>query len=154
MPSPLGDLVLTSNGEALVQINLPGSDHAPLDAAEGTDAVLNQARRELEEYFAGERRTFTVPLATDGTDFQQAAWEALRQIPYGEVRSYGDQAAMIGKPGAARAIGQANRRNALPIVVPCHRVITSTGGIGGYMGGDGRDTFKVDLLRLEGAWDG
>lgn len=149
--SPIGPITLISDGEALVEVVLPGCEPARgTDAAPGKDPVISQARTELEQYFAGRRTQFTVPLRVEGTEFQEASWEALRAIPYGETRSYGDQAHSIGRPGAARAVGQANRRNPLPIVVPCHRVTGANGHIGGYMGKWGeRDSIKQWLLELE-----
>lgn len=154
METPIGPIQLVSDGQGLRRIDLPGNPHPDPDLPAGEDAVLRQACAELSEYFAGTRRDFSVPLSLDGTDFQRAAWEALRDIPFGETRSYGEQAAAIGKPGAARAIGQANRANNLPIIIPCHRVLAADGGIGGYMGTEGAETVKVDLLRHEGAWVG
>jgi O-6-methylguanine DNA methyltransferase len=106
---------------------------------------------QLEEYFAGERREFTFPLDLRSTDFQQACWRALLAIPYGETRSYADIARAIGKPKACRAVGMANNRNPLAIVVPCHRVIASDGTLCGY--GGGLD-MKRKLLELEGALSG
>jgi methylated-DNA-[protein]-cysteine S-methyltransferase len=106
---------------------------------------------ELEEYFAGERREFTFPLDLRGTDFQLACWQALLAIPYGETRSYADIARAIGKPNAFRAVGMANNRNPIAIVVPCHRVIGSDGTLCGY--GGGLDV-KRKLLELEGALSG
>lgn len=108
--------------------------------------VLAQAAREIGEYFEGERRVFTVPTAAAGTPFQQAVWNALKKIPYGETRSYGEIARQIGHPRASRAVGQANNRNPLPIVVPCHRVIGASGALTGYAGGL---DIKVRLLELE-----
>ena len=96
---------------------------------------VRDAAAELREYFAGRRREFTLELAPVGTDFQLRVWRALAAIPYGTVRNYGDVARAIGKPGAARAVGQAVGSNPLPIVIPCHRVIASNGSIGGYSGG-------------------
>jgi methylated-DNA-[protein]-cysteine S-methyltransferase len=106
---------------------------------------------ELEEYFAGERREFSFPLDLRGTDFQVACWRALLAIPYGETRSYADIARTVGKPNAFRAVGMANNRNPVAIVVPCHRVIASDGGLCGY--GGGLDV-KRKLLELEGALSG
>jgi O-6-methylguanine DNA methyltransferase len=106
---------------------------------------------ELEEYFAGKRREFTFPLDLRGTDFQKACWHALLAIPYGETRSYGDIARAVGKPNAFRAVGMANNRNPVAIVVPCHRVIASDGTLCGY--GGGLDV-KRKLLELEGALSG
>jgi methylated-DNA-[protein]-cysteine S-methyltransferase len=106
---------------------------------------------ELEEYFAGKRREFTFPLDLRGTDFQQACWRALLAIPYGETRTYADIARAVGKPTAFRAVGMANNRNPIAIVVPCHRVIASDGTLCGY--GGGLDV-KRRLLELEGALSG
>ncbi len=106
---------------------------------------------ELEEYFAGKRREFTFPLDLRGTDFQQACWRALLAIPYGETRTYADIARAVGKPNAFRAVGMANNRNPIAIVVPCHRVIASDGTLCGY--GGGLDV-KRRLLELEGALSG
>jgi O-6-methylguanine DNA methyltransferase len=106
------------------------------------------AASQLGEYFAGKRREFELALAPVGTEFQLRVWNALRAIPYGAVRNYADIARAIGQPGAARAVGQANGCNPLPIVIPCHRVIASDGTIGGYSGGL---AIKHRLLALEGA---
>jgi methylated-DNA-[protein]-cysteine S-methyltransferase len=106
-----------------------------------------RAAVQLGEYFAGKRREFDLELAPVGTDFQLRVWNALRKIPYGAVRNYGDIARAIGQPGAARAVGQANGCNPLPIVIPCHRVIASDGTVGGYSGGL---AIKHRLLALEG----
>lgn len=123
------------------------SDAVEADAAAtAARRLLSQAVRELEEYFAGERREFTFPTAAAGTPFQRLVWEALREIPYGETRTYGEIARRIGHPGAARAVGQANNRNPLPIVVPCHRVIGASGTLTGYAGGL---DVKERLLELE-----
>ena len=115
--------------------------------AEGPVPVLEQAAQELEEYFAGKRREFTVPLAPKGTEFQQKVWTALREIPYGTTVSYKDIAVRIGKPGAAVAVGQANRWNPIPIIIPCHRVIGTNGKLVGYTGGM---HIKEALLAVEG----
>jgi methylated-DNA-[protein]-cysteine S-methyltransferase len=104
-------------------------------------------RRQLAEYFAGTRREFDLRLAPEGTPFERSVWEELRRIPFGETRSYGEIAQAIGRPGAARAVGRANGANPIPIVVPCHRVLPSTGKLGNYAGGPER---KRALLELEG----
>ena len=127
------------------------SRFASTAAAPKAGATRNAARivaAQLGEYFAGKRREFDLDLAPYGTDFQLRVWQALRAIPYGAVRNYGDIARAIGQPGAARAVGQANGCNPLPIVIPCHRVIASDGTIGGYSGGL---AIKHRLLALEGA---
>lgn len=114
----------------------------------GSDSdLLRKAAQELDEYFAGQRRTFDLPLSMHGTPFQQRVWRALLQIPYGQTRSYGQVAAMTGNAKASRAVGMANHRNPISIVVPCHRVINADGGLGGYSGGLEAKEF---LLHLEG----
>lgn len=110
------------------------------------EAILDDAERQLDEYFAGTRTTFDVALDLTGTEFQRAAWHALTRIPYGTTVSYAEQAAMVGSPRATRAIGSANGRNPIPIIVPCHRVIASDGSLGGYSLGL---EMKRALLALE-----
>ncbi len=111
----------------------------------GTNPVLDRLRLELEQYFGGERRRFDVPLALPGSDFQRDAWEALRAIPYGETRSYADQARAIGRPTAVRAVARANGQNRLAIVIPCHRVVGNDGRLCGYGGGVWRKRFLLEL---------
>ncbi|MEQ9463111.1 MAG: methylated-DNA--[protein]-cysteine S-methyltransferase [Haliea sp.] len=146
--SPLGPLQLLSEENHLTAINFPGQHSGTADSA-NPDSVLGAARRQLEEYFAGHRKRFDLPLAAGGTPFQQSVWQALAAIPWGEVRSYRDIALTIGKPRAVRAVGAANGRNPLPIVVPCHRVIGADGSLTGFAGGLPR---KVQLLTLEGSY--
>lgn len=131
MRSPVGVLVLRASATGLTSIDVGTheSSHAGDPAAE---AVLDRAERELGEYFDGRRTDFDVPLDLRGTDFQLAAWRALCRIPYGTTVSYADQAAMIGSPRATRAVGSANGRNPIPIIVPCHRVVARDGSLGGY----------------------
>jgi methylated-DNA-[protein]-cysteine S-methyltransferase len=133
--SPLGILRLVSDGTALTAIEMPPLAEPAETMIEHADAVLCRARDQLAEYFAGRRRHFDLPLAAAGTPFQQRVWQALAAIPYGELRSYRDIARAIGKPAAVRAVGGANGRNPLPIVVPCHRVIGSDGSLTGFGGG-------------------
>lgn len=146
--SPIGPLRLVSNGEALVRVEFAGKHGT--DGREGRDSVVDQAARELREYFDGERHEFDIKLEAAGTDFQRQVWAALRGIPFGETRSYRDIAEGIGRPGAVRAVGAANGANPLPIVVPCHRVIGANGTLTGF--GGGLDT-KRQLLALEGLGD-
>lgn len=113
--------------------------------ADPAEILLRQAARELAEYFAGTRREFTFPVAPAGTPFQQAVWAALRTIPFGQTRTYGQIAAQIGRPTACRAVGMANNRNPVAIVVPCHRVVGSGGGLTGYAGGLGVKAFLLEL---------
>lgn len=110
----------------------------------GADPGLDRAVGQLEEYFAGTRTDFDLPLAPAGTPFQQRVWTALRDIPYGATESYGSLARRLGAPGASRAVGLANGRNPIPIVVPCHRVIGSTGTLTGYAGGVERKRWLLD----------
>jgi len=115
-------------------------------AAESGNAFLRAAERQLREYFDGARREFDLPLDLRGTPFQLQVWRALTQIPYGETRTYAQIASQIGHPKATRAVGSANGRNPVPIIVPCHRVIATGGGLGGYSAGL---DFKRRLLALE-----
>lgn len=147
-PSPLGKLRLVSSGRALTHIEFDGQYGQHENALEQADEVLSNCQRQLQEYFAGERRHFELPLAPTGTEFQQAVWRALRAIPYGAVCSYGDIARSIQRARAVRAVGAANGRNPLPIVVPCHRVIGSNGSLTGFAGGLEAKTL---LLQLEGS---
>jgi len=166
MESPIGPLFLAASGRGLValefDVRLPGQQSIRPNPRhlreekngftfEDSRRVMRPYVKELEEYFAGNRREFTFPLDLRGTDFQLACWRALLAIPYGETRSYADVARAVGKPNAFRAVGMANNRNPIAIVVPCHRVIASDGGLCGY--GGGLDV-KRKLLELEGALSG
>ncbi|MGI6591396.1 MAG: methylated-DNA--[protein]-cysteine S-methyltransferase [Eggerthellaceae bacterium] len=117
----------------------------PLEGQRRPTALSNHAANELQEYFAGKRRAFDIPLRLSGTPFQREVWEALQRIPYGQTRSYGEVAAAIGHAGASRAVGQANNRNPVPIFVPCHRVIAADGSISGYAFGPKVKQFLLDL---------
>ena len=139
VPSPLGDLFLLSDttNKALAALWITGEKHSSSIAADWQldDQALPAVRKQLAEYFAGKRTEFHLPLSPVGTPFQMQAWQALREIPYGTTRSYGQQAASIGNPNACRAIGLANGRNPISIIVPCHRVIGANGSLTGYGGG-------------------
>jgi len=146
--SPIGDLLLAGDESALSLIGFPKGKmrHDP-----EPDWIFNEkpfavTRQQLAEYFAGERKDFDLPLQLSGTEFQVQVLEELQRIPYGETTSYGDIATRIGRPKAVRAVGAANGRNPLPIVIPCHRVIGSSGDLTGF--GGGLD-LKEALLRLE-----
>lgn len=147
LETTIGTLQLVSDGIGLTNIEFPGH-HSTIetDDKQLTDSVLGACANQLSEYFAGERTHFDLPLNAGGTAFQQAVWSALTDIPYGEVRSYKDIAEAIGNPKAVRAVGAANGRNPLPIVVPCHRVIGSDGSLTGFAGGL---PAKIQLLALE-----
>jgi len=143
--SPVGSLVLRASNKGLVSI-----DRGKVSRVKGetkAERTVAQAARELDEYFAGKRRKFTVPLDLHGTPFQLEVWQTLRRIPFGKAVSYGEEARMLGKPKAARAVGSANGRNPIPIIVPCHRVVAGDGSLGGYSAGL---PMKRKLLALEG----
>ncbi len=135
--TPIGRLTLVASDDGLSEIHFPNerTGRAADGPAEPDHPVLVETARQLEEYFAGERTEFDLPLRPAGTPFQLDAWRALTKIPYGKTVSYGEQATRIGHPGRARAIGAANGRNPLPIVVPCHRVIGADGSLVGFGGG-------------------
>ena len=145
--SPVGPLTLVAEGQALAGLYMDEQRHLPADARQGErdDAVLPGLREQLEAYFRAELTDFDVPLALVGTPFQQRVWAALCTIPYGTTWSYGRLAAEIGSPAASRAVGLANGRNPVGIVVPCHRVVGSTGRLTGYGGGMERKRFLLDL---------
>lgn len=143
--SPLGPLLIAERAGALAALSfLP----AGAEAASAETPLLAYARRELEEYFAGRRRAFDLPLAPEGTAFQTRVWRAIADIPFGQTRSYGALARELGS--APRAVGQACGRNPIAILVPCHRVLGAGKGLGGYSGGRGLET-KRFLLAHEGA---
>ena len=142
--SPVGLLRLESDGDALCAVRLAPARTEP----ERPCPVLAETARQLGEYFAKQRRAFELPLRAAGTPFQQQVWAALRDIPYGQTRTYGQIAAAVGRPKACRAVGMANNRNPIMIIVPCHRVIGADGRMVGYAGGV---WIKEALLRLEGA---
>jgi methylated-DNA-[protein]-cysteine S-methyltransferase len=146
--TPVGALTLHSDGAALTGLEFDQPKHPLPPSPRGEDRVLAQARRELDQYFAGKRRAFDIALAPRGTAFQQRVWMALRAIPLGETRTYGQQAARIGSPKAFRAVGLANGKNPISIIVPCHRVIGADGSLTGFGGGIAR---KQLLLELEAA---
>lgn len=144
--SPVGALVLTAAGGALVGLSMTDRPPAvPEEDGAGSD-VLAGAQAQLREYFAGQRRTFDLPLRLEGTPFQRTVWAALREIPFAETASYGELAEWIGRRGAARAVGLANGRNPIGIVVPCHRVVGARGDLTGYAAGLERKRY---LLALE-----
>ncbi|MGH6950819.1 MAG: methylated-DNA--[protein]-cysteine S-methyltransferase [Vitreimonas sp.] len=147
--SPIGRLTLISNGKALTHLEFENPRYPATEHPRGDDRILTKARRELDAYFAGRLRAFTVALAPQGTQFQQRVWEALLKIPYGATRSYGQQAAAIGAPNASRAVGLANGRNPIAIIVPCHRVIGANGSLTGYGGGMARKQHLLDLEQGE-----
>ncbi|MGM9526585.1 MAG: methylated-DNA--[protein]-cysteine S-methyltransferase, partial [Peptococcaceae bacterium] len=144
----LGWLRVVEENATIVRLDiLREQTEAPVDWKRKDTDLLLEARRQLEEYFAGIRAGFSLPLAPQGTDFQKAVWRQLEAIPYGETRTYGQIAAALGKPKASRAVGGANHNNPIAIVIPCHRVIGADGSLTGYSGGL---DLKEKLLHLEG----
>lgn len=153
--SPLGRIELTSDGEAITFLSIEGSKDSPHSRLQHggrpgkADAVIEQATKELGEYFAGTRKSFDVPVKLVGTEFQQAIWHELLSIPYGGHTSYGELAARVGNPKASRAVGGAVGANPVPIIVPCHRILAGDNKLTGYSGGSGLPT-KIQLLDIEG----
>jgi methylated-DNA-[protein]-cysteine S-methyltransferase len=143
--SPIGPLIVVSDGVGLVGLHFAGWA-PPSTSKQRSDDVLLETARQLDAYFAGQLKSFDLPLRPKGTPFQLRVWSALRDIPFGETRSYGQLAVAIGDPSATRAVGAANGRNPIAIVVPCHRVIGADGSLTGFGGGLERKRF---LLRLE-----
>jgi len=148
--SPVGPLLLSADERGLLLIRFAerGRPARPEPGWREDRGPLSEATSQLERYFAGELREFDLRLAPEGTPFQLEVWNALRRIPYGRTMSYGELARSVGRPSASRAVGAANGRNPLPIVVPCHRVIGADGGLTGFGGGV---EIKRALLELEGA---
>jgi methylated-DNA-[protein]-cysteine S-methyltransferase len=150
--SPIGKLKLVASGKGLVAILWENDNPRRVrlgDLTEKNDhSILAETERQLQEYFTGKRKTFSLLLDMRGTDFQKQVWEALLAIPFGETRSYGQLANQLGNPAATRAVGAANGRNPISIIVPCHRVIGFNGKLTGFAGGLEAKSF---LLNLEGA---
>lgn len=150
--SPLGRILMVSDGTALTGVHLSGQRYEPKPGPdwryEPDSKILRKAALQLEEYFAGHRRAFRIPLKFHGTPFQVKVWNALTEIPWGATLSYGELARRVGKAGAARAVGGAVGRNPISVIVPCHRVIGQDGSLTGYGGGLER---KRALLTLEAA---
>jgi methylated-DNA-[protein]-cysteine S-methyltransferase len=145
--TPIGELTMIGDGHALSALYFP--DHARRPGTETfgirDDGAFPDAREQLADYFAGERTSFDLALAPRGNEFQQKVWRLLRTIPYGQTRSYGQLAAQLGDPGLARAVGAANGRNPISIVVPCHRVVGHDGSLTGYAGGLARKAYLLEL---------
>ncbi len=148
--TPVGTLTLVAVGDALVGVWMEDQRHHPGTVAYGVpadpgDPFLAGVADQLEEYFAGHRTAFEIPVAPEGTDFQRRVWAELQRIPYGETLSYGQLAQRLGSPGGSRAVGLANGRNPVGIVIPCHRVVGSAGSLTGYGGGLERKRLLLDL---------
>jgi methylated-DNA-[protein]-cysteine S-methyltransferase len=152
IPSPIGKIIIAADEHgALTDVHFVDGKYVPTVDDSWRDSMahptLLQTKHELDEYFAGQRKTFGLKLAPQGTAFQRAAWTALTQIPFGETRSYGEQAKLLGNAKASRAVGAANGKNPIAIIIPCHRVIGVSGHLTGYASGLHRKQF---LLALEG----
>ncbi len=150
--SPIGELLLTSDGEALTGLRMGVHRGKPAKGPEPAwqrnESWFGTIHDQLDAYFHGKRRDFEFPMRMEGTPFQRLVWDGLRTIPYGSTTSYAELASRIGRPGASRAVGSANGRNPIAIIVPCHRVIAADGTLGGFGGGLDR---KEWLLEHEGA---
>ena len=144
-PTSLGPMTVASDGTAVTHV-LFGT-HV-LEGRAAPSELTNRTANELQEYLAGKRTAFDIPLAPAGTEFQRAVWKALQNIPYGQTRSYADIAAVVGNPKATRAVGSANNRNPIAVLIPCHRVVGANGKLTGYAGGL---ALKQRLLDLERA---
>ncbi|GAA4586732.1 methylated-DNA--[protein]-cysteine S-methyltransferase [Planotetraspora phitsanulokensis] len=145
--SPVGDLLTVAEDGALCGLYFEGHLRGPGPEEWGTrgDADFTEVRRQLGEYFAGERTRFELPLAPQGNEFQQRVWHLLTEIPFGETRTYGDLARRLGDASLAQAVGSANARNPISVIVPCHRVVGADGALTGYAGGLERKRFLLDL---------
>jgi methylated-DNA-[protein]-cysteine S-methyltransferase len=147
--TPIGDVVLVGSADVLVELDLPGDGRVrhPEGRPGRDDDALAEAATQLRQYFSGTRRSFDLDLAPQGTDFQTKVWAALAEIPYGTTATYGEIAAQVGNPKASRAVGMANNRNPIALIIPCHRVIGSTGKLVGYGGGLPAKEFLLNLER-------
>lgn len=141
-PTPMGRITLASDGSSLTQLVYGAAE---LEGAQTPTALTNEAANQIQEYLAGKRKSFDLPLDPAGTPFQKKVWQALAEIPYGETRSYQQVASAIGNPKAMRAVGGANNKNPLPILIPCHRVIGVNGDLVGYAAGLKIKRFLLDL---------
>jgi len=148
-PSPIGPLTLIARDGCLTHLVMEDQAHATAapPGSRRDDAWFADVRTQLDEYFAGTRTGFDVPMRLEGTAFQRAVWAQLCAIPYGSTISYGELARRVGNPKASRAVGLANGRNPIAVIVPCHRVIAADGSLGGYGGGLDRKTALLDLER-------
>lgn len=139
--TPIGEMLLRGSGEAVTELRF---GHAECEVP---SQLLSEAEKQLREYFDGERREFDLPLEPEGTEFQKKVWDALRGIAYSEAKSYGEVAADIGNPKAARAVGMACNRNPIAIIIPCHRVVGADGRLTGYAGGLDKKEFLLEHER-------
>jgi methylated-DNA-[protein]-cysteine S-methyltransferase len=146
MTTPLGRLHIVVSDDALIHIHFPGEKWPPHYERAPKHELILLVKTQLAEYFAGVRRIFDIPLFLEGTEFQLKTWKVIAKIPYGKTITYAEEAKKMRKPHAVRAVGTANGKNPIPIIIPCHRVVPKQGGLGGYSGGVSR---KKLLLKLE-----
>lgn len=149
LDSPYGPLTLVADDGVLCGLYMAGQRHRPPEESFGArdDTLFRAAEEQLDAYFAGELKEFSLQLRLHGTDFQRSVWEQLCVIPYGETRGYGELAALLGNPKASRAVGLANGKNPVSIIVPCHRVVGASGDLTGYGGGIERKRRLLDFER-------
>ncbi len=150
--SPYGPLTLVAEDTTLCGLYMVAQRHRPAEDTFGVpdETPFAEAREQLEAYFAGDLKEFTLDLRLNGTPFQRRVWDELRRIPYGETRTYGELAELLGTPKASRAVGLANGRNPIGVIVPCHRVIGANGSLTGYGGGLARKRRLLDFERGAG----
>ena len=144
-PTPMGRITLASDGDSITQLVFGAAE---LSGKNVSTSLTNDAANQVQEYLAGKRKRFDLPLSPAGTEFQQRVWQALLAIPYGETRTYQEVAHMIGNPKALRAVGGANNKNPLPLFIPCHRVIGANGDLVGYAAGLKIKAFLLELERM------
>jgi methylated-DNA-[protein]-cysteine S-methyltransferase len=147
--TPLGNLRITGTSQAIQSVLFIDNDEIQAPESANKFRILEDCKKQLNEYFAGQRKIFTIPLEPEGTDFQKKVWQALMQIPYGKTISYGELANKMGDKNLMRAVGAANGRNPVAIIIPCHRVIGSGGNLTGYAGGLWRKKWLLDLEQPE-----
>ncbi len=147
IPSPVGELLLTASADGLTGVYLPGEGLEPESGWEREPARFEECRRQLDEYFAGTRTTFSVALAAPGTAFQHEVWDKLLEIEFGTTISYTELAHRVGRPNSQRAVGGANGRNPICIIVPCHRVVGANGSLTGYSAGVDSKRWLLDFER-------
>ena len=146
LKTPIGLLQIITTDREVISVK-PANYEKNVAGSEVSNALAQKCKAELEEYFAGKRKLFDLPLKQEGTDFQKKVWQELKQIPYGETKTYGEIAKLIDKPKAARAIGMANHNNSIMILIPCHRVIGADGSLTGYAYGTKAKKFLLELER-------
>ena len=145
--TPVGRLIIKENGTEIISVYPEQHDLDVPGAMENETCLLRETKKQLQEYFDGKRRSFDLPLRSNGTAFQQKVWQALQQIPYGETRSYKELADMIGNPRACRAVGRANNKNSILILIPCHRILGADGSLTGFAIGLSAKKYLLELER-------